>query len=251
MTKRGLFSLGVLLSLSFPGRTQLYLGAEAGGTINYLYTNSVSQAFTVYRLRGGLTFGIPLQYTVTNWLSVQTEASFIQKNYRVARTGFFQGIYQDHINTYIGLPLLGHLSIGGRHFRGFLDLGFYGAYWALGKVKGTELNILNPVDTPPAPNVQPANSFSLDNPYHYDERYAFDNRRDRRMEFGWLAGTGMSYDLPPRYQVFLQCRYALSLTDQQKHYMLGQAPEYNETFFITTGIFFRIAAKTRIKHHRS
>jgi Outer membrane protein beta-barrel domain len=248
MTKKGFLWLVVLLGFAIPGQAQFSLGVDAGGSINYLYTNSASQALTAYRLRGGVTFDIPLLYKVTDWLSVETEVSFIEKNYRIERTGFFQGVYQDNTNTYIGLPVLAHLSIGGQHLRAFLNLGFYGAYWILGRVKGTELNILDPANGSPASNVQPANSFDLYNPYHYDERYAFDNRKDQRMEFGWLAGTGMTYELRQYYQLFLECRYALSLTDQRKKYSIDEAPGYNETFSITTGIFFRLGGRRRIKH---
>jgi opacity protein-like surface antigen len=236
MIKKCFLFLPVLLTATSGIKAQLYLGVEGGGNINFLHTNNSNQAFTVYSGRGGIRFGIPVQYKIFGWFSVEAAPSVVQKDYRISRTGFFQGIYQDNTNTYLELPVMGCFSFGGKHFRGLLNLGLYGAWWASGHVKGAELNILNPADSSSATSRGPTNVFSLNKPYDYSQNYSFDSRKDRRMEFGWLAGIGMTYEITHCCKVFLEGRYTQSLTDQQKDYMLGQVPRYNETISISTGV---------------
>ncbi|HEX4851109.1 MAG TPA: porin family protein, partial [Puia sp.] len=183
----------------------------------------------------GAQFSIPVSYEFKDWLSVQSGVSYVQKNYGIVRTGFFEGIHQDNKNNYIQVPLMAHFSFGGKKLRGFLNLGGYGAYWASGTVQGTEPNILNPVDSSFTTSQQPANDFALNKPYSFNEKYSFDSRKDRRWEWGVLAGVGISYQVSPWVQVYMEGRYVQSLTDQQKNYMINQVGRYNQTFSVIAG----------------
>jgi opacity protein-like surface antigen len=218
------------------GFAQFYLGVEAGLDKNYLYTNNSNQAFTQYGGYQGFSLAIPLQYRLTDWFSVEADPSYIRKNYKIVRTDFFQGIYQNNTNTYLQLPLMAHFSFGGRQLKGFLNLGGYAAYWSAGRVKGSEPNILDPVDSSFTTNQQPANDYAINHSYNYNEKYAFDSKKDRRMELGWVAGAGISYELNNSLLLFIEARYYQSLTDQQKNYMIHQTPRYNETYTGLIGV---------------
>jgi hypothetical protein len=233
--KKQLFLLLLLSSLlSVGAKAQFYMGLEAGITNNQLYTNTTNLAFTNYKNGSGFSVGIPLLYKVADWFAVQASPSFMQKNYTIERTGYFQGVYQNNTNGYIQLPIMGQFSFGGEQFRGFVNLGMYGAYWASGKVKGAELNPLNPVDTAYY-TVAPTTAAGETNLYNYNEKYAFDNTKDRRMEFGWIAGIGLSYETESGYRFFVEGRRTSSFTDQQKNYMINQVARYNDTYGINIG----------------
>jgi opacity protein-like surface antigen len=228
-------------SLPFFCSAQLYLGVEGGLNKNYLNTTSENQPFTQYQGRTGFSLALPVQYRISDWLSIQVEPGYIQKNYSIVRSGFFQGIYQNNTNGYIQLPVMAHFSFGGSKLRGFLNLGGYGAYWVSGRVQGAEPNILNPVDNSVLTNQQPANDFDLNNAYNYNEKYSFDSRKDQRLEWGWVAGAGVSYALGSSLSLFMEARYMQSLTDQQKDYMINQIPRYNETYGLTLGCMYPLS----------
>lgn len=220
---------------------QLSIGLETGYNKNYLYTNTSNRDFTAYKPAGGFNLGIPLSYTVSSWFAVQADPSLIKKNYRTERSDFFEGVYQVNTNTYLQLPVMGHFTFGGQYLKGFLNLGVYGGYWTLGKVKGTLPNILNAVDT--VGNINTV--YDYQKSYNYNEKYLFDSRKDNRIEFGWLAGVGLSYDLNNVYQVFGEARYYQSLTDQQKKYMINQVPRYNQTYIVTVGVLINLKNLTQ------
>jgi hypothetical protein len=217
---------------------QLSFGIEGGYNKNYLYTNTSNRDFTDYKPAGGFSIGLPVKYTIADWFAVQASPTFIKKNYSQQRSSFFDGIYQTNTNTYIQLPLMGHFMFGGEQFKGFLNLGMYGGYWAGARVKGSIPNILNPVDT-----ITASNNFSdIVKSYSYNEKYAFDTRKDNRFEFGWLAGIGVSYKLNDMYEVYAEGRYYQSITDQQKKYMTNQIPRYNQTYGLSVGVMISLGS---------
>jgi hypothetical protein len=229
----------VLLLLAKPVSAQLYLGLEGGWNRNYLTTSNASQAFTYYKDRDGFSAGIPVLYQFTDWLAVEADPSFIQKNYRIERTGYFTGIYQQNTNGYIQLPLMAQFSFGGKAMRGYVDVGGYAAYWISGRVKGTEPDILNVVDTAYM-TVNPGSFFGVNSSYSYNEKYVFDGVKDRRLELGAIAALGVSYECRMRYRFFVEGRYLRSLTDQQKNYETNQTPRYNDTYGVSAGCLFRL-----------
>ena len=236
MQQRRQLLLLLLLSgfLAMGVKAQFYLGVETGVTQNRLYTNYDNQAFTSYKKGTGLSIGIPVSYKVNDWFAVQASPSYIQKNYTIERTGYFQGVYQDNRNGYIQLPVMGQFSFGGEQLRGFVNLGMYGAYWAGSRIKGAQLNALNPVDTAYY-TVAPAYASGEVNLYNYNEKYSFNSVKDNRFEFGWIAGIGISYETEQGYRFFLEARHTYSFTDQQKNYMINQVPRYNDTYGINIG----------------
>jgi hypothetical protein len=231
-------TLAFLLS-SLQSRGQLFLGVEGGPNMNYLTTSNASEPFTNYDGMRGWNISIPVGYQIFDWLALQTAPTYIQKNFDIVRTGFFTGVYQKNYNTYVQLPLDLRFSFGGKELRGFVDLGGYGAYWVSGRIKGTEANILNEVDTA-YENVNPTSILGENYPYTYDQKYVFNSTKDNRMEFGLIGGAGVSYELFQIYTFYLEGRYYRAMTDQQKHYEINQAPRYNDNYGLTLGCTVKV-----------
>ena len=228
--------LPLLLSvLTLASHAQFYIGLEGGVNKNQLLTNNANQAFTEYRKAGGFSAGIPVMYKINDWLAVQASPTYIQKYYTIARTGYFEGIYQNNHNAYIQLPVTGQFSFGGENIKGYVNLGLYGAYWASSTIQGAQLNALNPIDTAYS-SVTPTSIGGESNLYNYNEKYSFSTVKDNRLEFGWVAGIGASYETENGYRFFIEGRYQYSFTDQQKNYMINQVPRYNDTYGIHLGV---------------
>lgn len=220
-------------------RAQFEIGVSGGYVNNYVHTNAGYRAFTQYHQYSGFVAGLALQYRFNDWLAIQADPSYIRKGYELRRDHFFDGVYQYNLNGYLQLPLMAHFSFGGKKLRGFVNAGGYGAYWISGRVKGVMGNVLG--SSPDTPDNEQASDYFLDNTaYHYDEKYAFDSRRDRRMEWGLVAGGGVEYQLHQRFRFFAEARYYYSLTDQQKNYMINQVPRYNDTYALQAGCLFNL-----------
>ena len=236
----------LLYNLFIPhAAAQLSAGIEGGYNKNYLVTNNANRAFTNYQPLNGFEVGIPVQYKIRDWFAIETEPAFVQKNYNQERSVFFAGVYQDNYNSYFQLPLMGHFMFGGQRLKGFVNAGIYGGYWLGGKVKGEMPNILDITDSESSGN----SIYDYEHPYSYNEKYSFDNRKDRRLSAGWIGGLGLSYDLNGRYQVFTEGRALYDFTDQQKNYMTNQVPRYNTTYSINAGLlvhFKRTSSATKI-----
>jgi hypothetical protein len=239
-----LFSFLFFFLLSIQAKSQLYVGLEVGGSKNYLNTNVSNLVSTEYNPSNGFSVGIPVLYKVNDWLAFQADPNYIQKNYQLARTDFFEGVYQDNTNSYVQLPVMAHLSFGGKKLTGFLNLGGYGGYWVSYHIKGTMPNILDqPAYTNTESNAQANNVFDEFIPYNYNEKYQFDNTKDNRIELGLLAGVGISYKMNDQYLLFGEARYYQSMTDQQKDYQLNLIPRYNQTVGISLGCLYNLTGK--------
>jgi hypothetical protein len=221
------------------GRAQFFVGVEGGPNMNYLTTSNASEPFTNYEGMRGWNIGVPVGYKFFDWLAVEVAPTYIKKNYDIVRTGFFAGVYQKNYNTYLQLPLNLRFSFGGEALRGFVDLGGYAAYWQSGRIKGTEANILNEVDTA-YQTVNPSSILGENYGYTYNQKYTFNNTKDQRLEFGLIAGAGVSYELFHTYTLYLEGRYYRAMTDQQKIYETNQAPRYNDNFGLVLGCTVQI-----------
>ncbi len=220
---------------------QFSIGVSAGYTNNYLLTNVSNLVSTRYNALPGFGAAVPVMYSVTDWFAVKATPGYMQKNYQMQRTDFYQGVYQNNTNGYVQLPLMAHFSFGGEQLRGFVDAGGYAGYWLTAHVKGVMPNILNqPAYTNLTSNAQPNNVFDEYTPYSYNEKYQFNTTKDNRIELGLLAGAGISYQLNDAYQLFGEATFYNALTDQQKKYETGQVPRYNQTYVFSVGVLFNL-----------
>ena len=192
-----------------PVAAQWRVGFQAGYTHNSLTTESGYFYDRRYVALGGFAAGVPVQYVFNDWLAVQAEVSYVQKNYGMRRSGFFEPLHEDMTNHYLSVPLFARFSFGGKQLRGFLDAGFYAGGWLSSRREGTTFAMFS------APEDDVENPFDVgDNNilYTYDEKYAFDSRRDNRFEGGALVGVGLEYRFTPVWAVVAECRYHHSLS---------------------------------------
>ncbi|MND77072.1 hypothetical protein D3C80_687390 [compost metagenome] len=182
-----------------------------------------------------------MRYNFSDWLGLQLEVAYMQKNYAIRRSFFFKGVESEIKNSSLQLPLMAHFSFGGEDLRVFLNLGAYSEYWVNSRIRGAHgSGFRNPNDDEVAiekTNVLFSDLIKLEN---FDQKVDFDTRRDRRMQFGLIAGVGMEYRLSPKFKVFTEARYQHNLTDLQKNYMINQIPRYNNTFGVQLGVFYAI-----------
>jgi hypothetical protein len=228
-----------------PLQAQLSVGIEGGYNKNYLVTNNSNRAFTNYVPMNGFNVGIPVQYQLNDWFALTADPTFIQKNYRQERSSFFTGVYQNNYNSYIQLPLTARVLFGAERLKGFIDGGVYGSYWISSRIKGVNSNILDLPDD----NGNSSSVFDFQKPYSYDEKYAFDSKKDNRYEFGWIAGLGVGYDITERYHIFSEARMMYSFTDQQKEYMINQVPRYNTTYGINLGVMYHLQSNRQNNYY--
>jgi opacity protein-like surface antigen len=204
--------------------SRLHVGIAGGYALNQLSTSTGYRAFTAYGNGDGYTLGVPVRYVFTDWFALQVEPSVIQKSYSWRRTEYFAEAtvpYRETANTYVQAPLMAHFSFGGRVLRGFFNPGAFVGYWAGSHVKGVNFD-------------------SSDKPYPYDEAFAFDARRDNRLEYGLTLGAGIEYAFARRLTAALECRYYYGASDLQKDYMKQQVPRYNDTWVVQACLLFNL-----------
>jgi hypothetical protein len=202
------------------------LGISGGYVYNSLHSSTNYRAFTKYTGGKGLTVSVPVRYELLQWLAVQAEPQYIQKNYGLHRTQEFSAMYNDWTNSYLQLPLFAQFSFGGKKLRGFVNVGGFVGWWAASNIQGSMSS----------PSTYYENPYAL---YTYNEKYPFIDERDRRMEAGVALGGGVRYNFD-RCTPFVEMRYYRGLTDTQKDYMLQQTPRYNDTYSLQVGILFTI-----------
>lgn len=86
-------------------QAQRTISFAVGITENYLKANVANVSFTVLQPMLGYYVSAALQKNLTNKIIIFLGAESIQKNYTVVRTGIYQGIYDNHINNFIQLPI--------------------------------------------------------------------------------------------------------------------------------------------------
>lgn len=234
-TISAILALTVLSCLT--ASAQWRAGIQAGYTHNWLYTESGYFYTRTYEPRGGFSIGVPVQYEFEDWFALQAEVSYIQKNYRMQRTGFYSPLHENMTNHYLSIPVLAHFSFGGDHLRGFLNAGFYAGGWLASRRQGAALTSFGDYTEYdyPVESVE-----SLGTLYHYDEKYPFNSTRDNRFEAGAAVGAGLQYEINDLLTVLAECRYYYSLTDLQKDYMKMQVPRYLNTMLIQIGLLITL-----------
>ena len=245
------FGILAMLAVFTNVKAQFYIGAEVGGNQNYLVTDVSSLNATEIVPKNGLAISAVIQYKVNDWFSLESTPGFIQKNYQMQRTGYYAGIYQKTRNNYLQLPVSAKFYFGTKKWKGFVDLGVYGAYWASSHIKGTMATALNqnPYSTYYDPNANRAGYtvFDFEIPVNFDDKYQFNSIKDRRLEMGLTAGAGISYEPKGRYKFFADFKYYDALTDQQKNYQDEIVSKYNETGAFSIGFLYNLNIK--IKKH--
>jgi len=227
----------MLVTLASFGATkvqaQWYVGIEGGANKNYLISNTSDKPFFEYQPSNGFSAGVPVRYEFPglHWFGgIQAVPTYVQKNYRIQRTGYYSPMYQQTTNSYVELPIMAQFRFGGtiaktQSLYGILNLGGYGGYWLSGHVKGRAVSPMDPTDYQP-----------------FDEAYAFSTTKDNRFQWGGLAGLGLQYAPNKNYVFSIEGRYTPAFSDLQKAYSENQTPRYNDTYSILLNAQYRLSA---------
>src|SRR5215469_6966364 len=129
-------------------KAQLYLGVEGGANRNYTITNTADKPFFGYQPSYGYSVGVPVRYVFPSlsWFGgIQAIPTYVQKNYRMQRTGFYSPMYQQNDNNYLELPVMAQFRFGGQikktqSLYGILNLGGFAGYWLNGNVTGRDIS---------------------------------------------------------------------------------------------------------------
>jgi hypothetical protein len=227
----------LLLILTFSGKAQFSVGVSGGYSNNHLNTDISNRVDTKNTNGGGYNASLLVNYNLSNWISIQSGLSLVQKNYSFVRNGDYQGIFETFTNTYIQLPLTTRVKVLEKgKFKLLFHIGVYEAYWAFAHVNGATPNILNSSNSTNS-NGQMVQYSYIDD---FSEKYQFNNIKDNRFEFGLTAGISIHYTLNNKFSIFIEPEYYQSLTDQQKKYMINQIPNINQTFCVSMGCIMKL-----------
>lgn len=224
MHKRVIFSILFFLSLTASLFAQTSVGLEGGLSYNSYHTNIANRSATTLASEAGFSIAIPFRYRVCSWLYVIAAPGLIQKGYSMNRTDSLSGIYDEHNNLYLQLPIGISLVHEWGRLRVGLDLGVYAGYWLSGRVKGSTADIFGSM------GANGSEQFQL---IGYNETYSFNSHRDNRWEEGWWTGLELHYRLTGDWWLTAGARYFGALTSQEKT-PISPIPAYNQTriFFI-------------------
>lgn len=235
-TNRIVSFIGILLALPIFAICQLQVGLGSGISYNSLAASPINRPLTSYHNLTGYTVSIVLQYPLNPFISIGLEPTFIKKNYKTVRNGYYQGVYQATYNSYIQLPALLTFSVRHKTLSGGVSIGGYSAYWARSKKKGEIPNLSNLSFQ----DDNYTNVFQNIQRFSYSETYRFDPEFDRRWEFGWAAGLDLRYTIDEQLAVFIAPRYYYSLSGQVKGQSPYQDQRFNGTWVMGAGLLLKV-----------
>lgn len=198
---------------------QWRVGVNGGADFNHYTINTQFQSDYQYKDRWGCTFGVMGQYDFYNWLGVRAELDWTQKNYRMQRPVATTTDYK-YVNNYLQLPVMASFSFGGETVRGFFNGGIYGGYWLNSSRKGMDSNLFSETS------------------YNFSEKIEFNSERDRRWDFGFVAGAGVEYRFADNWAAQVELRYYHSTLSVQKDYTGFKDNRYNSTFALQAGVWY-------------
>lgn len=219
---------------------QFSIGLEFGGVRNNLDTETGYAYDLRYGGRNGATVGIALGYDFNDWFALRAVPTYMQKGYKMHRTGIYEGIYEKTNNTYIDVPLTACFSFGGKKVKGFVDLGAYVGRWTSSHHCGETPLPDSPLDG----DDYESTIMPPDAVYHYDESVPFNAKRDNRFDGGLIAGLGVKYRISDSFGISGEAKMLYGLSDLYKKSAASQ-PRYNTTYSFTIGAtyFFKTNKK--------
>lgn len=230
MKTRILF-LAFLMGCQLTAKAQWRIGITGGETYNHYtidthymtdlhYKDAWGSVICLDRVLYFGTIGITGQYDFNDWLGVRADLNWTTKGYRQYRT-LVSTDFQT-MNSYLLLPVMASLNVGGKNIRGFLNLGVYGGYWLMSYRYGTQYSGVSEV----------SGSWFND----------FNTTRDQRFDFGLVSGMGVEWrfhlwEQNWTWQIF-EARLYYSTLSTQKDYMIIKDPRYNTTIALQSGLSY-------------
>ncbi len=225
-----------MLLISQPCNSQLFIGANAGTTFNYLNTNITNRTYTVNEPKYGYCGGLNVKYHLTGSFNLASGVLYAQKNYSFVRTNNYAGIFHTTTSSYLQIPVLIQLQASIKTIEICLNAGVYGAYWLYAYTSGVMPNILNSTNRVDN-NGEIFQKLTLT---QYSEKYQFSYKRDNRLEYGLQTGVTVNFNMKNNAKLFCDIAYMHSLTDTQKQYMANQTRKTNQTIGLSLGYLMQL-----------
>ncbi len=224
MKRKLLFAIAVML-LTLPAAAQWRVGLTAGADYNSYSIDKQYLEDCHYSGRWGVTLGATAQYNFFDWLGVRADLNWTQKNHREERS--LVPIDYRMRNNYLQLPVMASFSFGSKTWRGFCNLGVYGAYWMNGRINGTDFN-----------------SFSS-RYYSVSTDKEFYSERDKRWDCGLVGGVGVEYRFAEHWgaQFEVRCYYSTTSTVKQSEYVKDY--RYNTTVAMQAGVSYYFKSRKK------
>ncbi len=239
MKKSHLFCLAILCVVSFwpqaitaqdtvaqpPKRVRHWaFGITAGLDRNYHSVDMVYMTDMRFdKFKTGTVYGVRIGYAPLKWLSFNTGAVMIQKNYHMNHVFEYYSLryslFTTTTNNYINVPLEVKFTVGRAVKLHLFGGGFWG-YWLSSHRVGNTY------------------SFSDHRYFDVDSDWEFNDKRDNRQEMGFTWGVGLSSLIIDRIEVGAELRWYYSTTDIQKPYMTNLNPRYNTAVAAQFGISY-------------
>lgn len=207
-----------------PCSAQWRTGLGAGAALNH-YSMDM-RYMDDYRIgdRWGASASVMAQYNFADWFGIRGEVNYIQKDYRIYRTGYYkQYDYLTH-NKYLQVPLMASMSFGGEALRGFTNLGVYGAYWLQTGRKGTM----------PDSDLY----FDEEGEAYPIETTGFNTLRDQRWDFGLAGGVGIDWLFTDFLGIQAEARLYYGLLNTINPGAISKDYRYNTTLALQATIYY-------------
>lgn len=194
---------------------QVRIGPKVGMTLSKQSFDSDYQI-----LKAGSEFGAMGNVPLTTQLYLQAELLITTKGYKEK---FGDEVFDQLTTKYLQLPVLLQYRFGYKKIEYYGIAGVYAARWTSGKYRS---------------RVEPQTKI-IEEDYSFTSSYNAEGFRDRRQEFGAIAGLGLIYPLSINHLI-LDIRYNYGFTDinDLQAEPEGYTKHANRSIAITIGILF-------------
>lgn len=213
----------LLLLSATQAHAQWQIGIKGGINTNSISRPQAGRIDESHSNLSGYDLGVTGRYQFNSWLAVRSDLGTMRRSYRMDRNiHYLQPVYTEHRNTYLMLPVMADMSLGGNRLRGHVMLGGFAGGWLSARQKGTSFWMTD------------YNIFFTD----FDEKMEF-TADNIRFDAGLAGGLGLSYDITSRWGLQLDALYYYDLVSHQKGYPHLNDPRYWNTLSITLGALYK------------
>ena len=218
-----------LFALTMPAFAQWSIGLRDGVNLNHM-TRSSFYTDATYINNFGISSAITVSYKALDWLTITAEPGWTERNYITYHNNYYMqlaGCHESHQNGYLQLPIMADFNWGGEKLRFHLMAGVSCGYWLYSLTTGSvyALNI-DPSATDEVVSSQAFEAVDVE----------FDEVRDNRFCFGYVAGMGLSFNFNEHWGLLLEGLVNYDVTSQTKDYMRINDPRYNTTYTLKLGL---------------
>ncbi len=194
MTYKKLFIFLLFLFILDKVNAQFHIGIQGGSNLSTMdFTNNLEYKFTEVNYTQGFIGGLVVQFINEKHTGVQAEINYSQKGWSENDTIGSNNLKYINKVSYIEMPIMTHINMGGGNFRGLFNIGPYIAYAISAKKSVKDLNT--------------GSEESLD--------YTFNSDTDNRLDYGLMAGGGFEYRFPFG-KLAAEARYTIGLGNINK-----------------------------------